>query len=179
MSLSHQSKFINILNNDKRLNFKEFNLKRKRNCIEDDNDNDEEDNDLNDLETSNNINTSDNLLKYIKKDVILSDYNVKTYNNPLIIDNLEYRERIEKKLNLLHQNNYIHLNNFKRVNNNIKFLFRNNSKQFNDLNTKLDLLNTKINTLNKELINNTHKMCVKIQSLENLIKNNEIKKVKK
>ena len=75
--------------------------------------------------------------------------------------------------------NYIHLNNFKRVNNNIKFLFRNNSKQFNDLNTKLDLLNTKINTLNKELINNTHKMCVKIQSLENLIKNNEIKKVKK
>ena len=165
MSFDKPSKFINLLTTDKRLNNDEFTLKRKVDCL-----NNEED-EIEDTEfnTLNKINPN----KYLKHDIILSSYNIKSYDNPLLVNDPDKINRIERKLSLLHKNNYIHFANYKRLNDNIKVMFRNNSKQYNDINTKIDLLNTKINTItskieniDQEYVDITHKLCVKIDKLE-------------
>mgnify|MGYP006076591531 CR=1 FL=1 len=169
MSHYKPSKFINLLTTDQRLNNNEFNLKRKQNYL------DEE-------EYSNSVfNTNmfnNNPRKYIKKDIILSEYN-SNYYNPLLINEqckIDSIERIERRLTLLHKNNYVHCDNYKKLNNNIKFLFRDNINKFNDLDTKIDLLNTKINKISskleeidKEYVNITHKLCLKIDRFERKI----------
>ena len=66
MSFQTESAFINLLTTDERLNSNEFSLKIKKYCRDDVN---------NENEEAYNINLN-NTKKYIKNDVLLSNYNI-------------------------------------------------------------------------------------------------------
>jgi len=160
MSFVHQSQFVNLLLTDERLNGNEFSLKRKRdfNDVEDDEDYNETNYD------------SNHPIKCVKNDVLLSEYNTKLYNNPLLnIDSVKY-ENIEKKINYLYKLYNLQIDNNRKLNTNLKTLYRYSITQFNDLNTKIDILNTKLNRFDTDIIDITHKLCLKIEKLEKEIK---------
>jgi len=162
MSFVHQSQFVNLLLTDERLNGNEFSLKRKR---DNDDDNDDDDGDDNEYDYFSNHNK-----KNIKNDVLLSEYNTKLYNNPLLnIDSVKY-ENIEKKINYLYKLYNLQIDNNRKLNTNLKTLYRYSITQFNDLNTKIDILNTKLNRFDTDIIDITHKLCLKIEKLEKEIK---------
>ena len=178
MSFKLPSDFTNILKTNEQLNPNEFSLKRKHTCIED---NEEEGEEEEEDENYTYLNSTTNNTN----DIILSDCNVNTYNkphtNPLLVDIYGEFRRIKQQIKLQHSNNYVHFGNYKKLNDNIKYLFRDNSEKFHDLDVKIDLLNTKMNTVttildknNKDNINMTQKLCSKIEKLEK-----EIKKLKK
>jgi len=154
MSFVKQSNFFNLLSTDERLNDNEFSLKRKRG---NDDDNDDDDGDDNEYDYFSNHNK-----KNIKNDVLLSEYNTKLYNNPLLnIDSVKY-ENIEKKINYLYKLYNLQIDNNRKLNTNLKTLYRYSITQFNDLNTKIDILNTKLNRFDTDIIDITHKLCLKI-----------------
>ncbi len=182
MSFLEPSIFINTLTTDERLNGKEYNLKRKNDWLDNEEDDDYQ---ISGEENLHNILNIDNYNphKYIKKDIILSNYNINYYDNPLLNGYQEQFDRFERRINLLHKNNYIHFSNYQKLNDNIKLLFRNNISQFNDLNTKIDILNTKLNHSYSKIQNNdvefidtTHKLCLKKDRLEKGIKEIKLKK---
>jgi hypothetical protein len=156
MSFLQQSQFVNVLTTDERLNGSEF-LKRKRNF---------EDDILKDDIDYNTYNTK----KHIKNDILLSDYNIKPYYNPLLIIDMEKSKSIEHKIDHLYKLNNLQIDNSKKINSNVKTLYRYSILQFNDLNTKIDILNSKFNIIDKDIIDMTHKLCLKIDKLEKEIK---------
>lgn len=161
MSFQIPSKFVNLLTTDERLNGDEFSLKRKRDWGDDEtystDDTDENDN-LNIYQTNNNYHdidyyNSNHTKKYIKTDVLLSNCIMRPYSNPLLILDVEKYRKIEKKLDFLHKCYQLNIDNSRLINNNIKILYRYSIKEFNSLNTKIDILNTKLNRIDLGLIN--------------------------
>ena len=178
MSFQLPSRFDNLLTTDERLNGKEFSLKRKRECedIENDtNDEIEEEMGLSQFGNHYNIETyiSHHTKKYIRNDVFLSSANIKPYNNPLLIlniENTEKMEKIENKVDLLYKYYNLQLNNCQAVNDNMKTIYSHSIKEFAAVNTKIDILNTKLNRLDVAVTNMTHYLCAKIDKLEAEIK---------
>lgn len=184
MSFQIPSKFVNLLTTDERLNGDEFSLKRKRDLGDDINDNTDEKDNLNIYQTDNyydidydiDYDISNHPKKYIKTDILLSNINIKPYNNPLLIQDVEKYKEIQKKLDFLHKFYQLNVDNSKLLNKNIKIVYRYSIKEFNSLNTKIDILNTKLNRIDTEIIDITHKLCLKIEKLGDEIKKLKLKK---
>ena len=184
MSFQIPSKFVNLLTTDERLNGNEFSLKRKRDCGDDENDNTDEKDNINIYQTDNYYDNyydidyynSNHPKKNIKTDVLISNFNIKPYSNPLLILDVEKYKKIENKLDFLHKCYQLNIDNSKVLNNNIKTVYRYSITEFNSLNTKIDILNTKLNRIDTEIIDITHKICLKIEKLGDKIKTLKLKK---
>jgi hypothetical protein len=180
MSFQIPSKFVNLLTTDERLNSNDFSLKRKRDWRDDTNDDTDEEDYLNIYQTDNyydiNYYNSNHTNKYSKTDVLLSNFNIKPYSNPLLIPEVDKYTKIDRKLDYLHKFYQLNVDNSKVLNKNIKIVYRYSIKEFNSLNTKIDILNTKLNRIDTEIIDITHKLCLKIEKLGDEIKKLKLKK---
>lgn len=165
MSFLYESSCFDTLFTDKRLNENEFSLKRKRdfNDVDDEDDEDNED----DNETNY---VSNHPKKNVKNDELLSKYNIKPYRNPLLIIDKEIYDEIDRRIDYLHKLHNLQIDNSKKINTNIKTIYRYSITQFNDIHTKIDLLNTKMNRIDADIIDMTQTLCLKIEKLEKEIK---------